>query len=336
MANIFKPQQVFIQQAALDYPLGQKLWQHFQSLGPEPVPYQQKIPSLRGVSAREKFFQGKRTLVVSLWRGKEFQSCKPSAHWQLPLISGCPGHCQYCYLHTNLAQRPFINVHVNREEILTKAFSLSQQKEEPTIFEGAATSDPVSVEPLVGSLAEAIRFFAATPKTGFRFVTKFTDVDSLLSIEHKGKTEIRFSLNCERIISSFERGVPSLAPRLEAAGKVARSEYPVGFLIGPIFVFPHWKEEYDQLLRQLQENLPAANYSFELITHRFTTRARESISQIYPGNKLPLETEDRSFKYGQFGYGKYVYPKALMEELEDFFRKKISHYFPRSKILYFV
>ncbi len=296
--------------------------------------YKQKIPSNRCESVRDKFFQGKRTLVVSLWRGGEFQSCKPSAHWQLPLVSGCPGHCQYCYLHTNLAKRPYLNVHVNIEEILAKAHSLSQT--EPTIFEGAATSDPVAIEPLTGSLAQAISFFAETPLARFRFVTKFTDIESLLPLKHRGKTEIRFSINCQEIISSFERGVPPLKLRLAASGKVARAGYPVGFLIGPIFAFPLWREEYDQMLRQLRENLPQGAYTFELISHRFTLRARESISQIYPDNKLPLETQERSFKYGQFGYGKYVYPKAVLQEFEDFFREKIAHYFPASEILYFV
>jgi spore photoproduct lyase len=331
---LFKPQQVYVQEAALDYPLGQKLWQHFQKLGPDPQLYKQRIPSVVGATVRERFFKGKRTMVVSRWRGGQFQSCKPSAHWQLPLSSGCPGHCQYCYLHTNLAKRPFINVHVNIDEILTKARSLCQ--EEDTVFEGAATSDPVPVEPLVGSLAEAIRFFAALPTAHFRFVTKFTDIESLLPLEHKGKTEIRFSINCERIISSYELGTPPLQKRLDAAEKVARADYPVGFLVGPIFVFPGWKNEYEKLLKQLEASLPQGHYTFELITHRFTLRARRSIAEIYPKNELPLDTEERRFKYGQFGYGKYVYPPALMEELESFFQDLIAQYFPESQILYFV
>jgi len=40
-----------------------------------------------------------------------------------------------------------------------------------TIFEGAATSDPVPVEPYTGALAETIRFFASQEHGKFRFVT---------------------------------------------------------------------------------------------------------------------------------------------------------------------
>lgn len=44
---------------------------------------------------------------------------------------------------------------------------------------GAATSDPVAVEPYTNSLARAIEYFGADENTRFRFVTKYNDVDSL-------------------------------------------------------------------------------------------------------------------------------------------------------------
>lgn len=65
--------------------------------------------------------EGKKTLVVGVKKGFKFQSCKPSAHYQLPLISGCIGQRQYCYLNINLGNKPYIKVNVNIEEILYKA-----------------------------------------------------------------------------------------------------------------------------------------------------------------------------------------------------------------------
>ncbi|MFW5981180.1 MAG: spore photoproduct lyase family protein, partial [bacterium] len=58
--------------------------------------------------------------------------------------------------------------------------------------------------------------------------------------------------------------------------------------------------------------------------------------KVYPGNQLPMNEEARQFKYGQFGYGKYVYPKEKMQEIEKFMRKTIKKYLPESEIKYFV
>jgi len=76
---------------------------------------------------------------------------------------------------------------------------------EKTIFEGSATSDPIPVEPYSHSLKQAIQYFSKTEKGRFRFATKFTDVDTLLDVDHGGHTEVRFSLNTDRVIQDFER-----------------------------------------------------------------------------------------------------------------------------------
>jgi hypothetical protein len=60
------------------------------------------------------------------------------------------------------------------------------------------------------------------------------------------------------------------------------------------------------------------------------------IEEVYPDTQVPLGQEGRRFKYGQFGYGKYVYEKELMREMEESFRTAIGTLFPEGKILYFV
>lgn len=49
-----------------------------------------------------------------------------------------------------------------------------------------------------------------------------------------------------------------------------------------------------------------------------------------------MNEEVRQFKYGQFGYGKYIYPKEKMKEIEDFMKGIISKAFPEAEIKYFV
>jgi spore photoproduct lyase len=49
-----------------------------------------------------------------------------------------------------------------------------------------------------------------------------------------------------------------------------------------------------------------------------------------------MEDEERRYKYGQFGYGKYIYPKEAFETIKAFFEEKLTHYMPNSEIKYLV
>lgn len=377
----FEPRRVFFEEAALEYPLGTALRRRFQEQGTpvEVLPGHNRVSGLPGDSPRQVYGEAKRTLVVGVRRGFDFETCKPSAHYRLPVVTGCPGHCTYCYLQTTLGPRPFIRIYVNMDEVLARARQYIENRlPEETIFEGAATSDPVPVEHLSGALGRCIEFFAGQPHGRFRFVTKYDDVDSFLHLRHNGRTRIRFSLNDAAMAKRFELAVPAPAERIAAAAKIARAGYPLGFIIGPIIAHERWREGYDELLRELRGALAAAvpreaaaaaaratrraptlgarlsvergerpgefgdlqanplDLRFELITHRFTPRAKRLILERYPDTDLPMDEGERQWKFGQFGYGKYLYPRRQMAEIETFFRSRIAAYFPEARVDYFI
>jgi spore photoproduct lyase len=275
-------------------------------------------------------------LLVAVRQRGPLQSCRPSADYQLPLVSGCPGLCEYCYLHTRFGQRSYTTVYANVEEILS--WTMDYRTKETVVFEGSATSDPVPVNEWTSSLEEAITFFARQEGMRFRFATKFHEVDLLLPLDHGQQTEIRFSVNTPAIIRQYERGTPSLAKRLAAARRIREAGYPSGFLIAPILAYPAWKEDYRRLVNTIAETVTSQgdNITFELISHRYTARAKEMILSLNPESTLPMVDEERQFKYGQFGYGKYVYPQTLREALKGFLTEAIQEAMPKAKILYFV
>lgn len=339
----FKPQRVLFERQALDYPMGQALWQQFSQISRIDtliLPAHNRVGGIPGRTTSEAYREGKRTLVVGVRRSLDFQTCKPSAHYQLPLVSGCMGQCEYCYLQTQFGKRPYLRVYVNVDEILEQAkHYIEQRQPQITVFEGAATSDPIPVEPYTGALARAIVYFAGEPRARFRFVTKFTDVDSLLDLEHNGQTTIRFSINADQVISEYEHATPRLLPRLEAAGKVAAAGYPLGFIIGPVILFSDWQNQYLALFNQLKQSLPLTSpedLRFEVISHRFTARAKSTILGIYPETTLPMDESQRKFKFGQFGYGKYIYPPETMAEIKAFFTAGLQNYFPGAALDYLI
>ena len=91
---MFIPKKVYIEKEALDYKLGKELQRQFLEHGvPVEILENNRVNFLRGKTPQEKYETGKRVLVVGVRRTLEFQSCKPSAHYQLPLVTGCIGKC---------------------------------------------------------------------------------------------------------------------------------------------------------------------------------------------------------------------------------------------------
>jgi spore photoproduct lyase len=347
MAKVFIPTRVFYEPDVLNYSLGKTLVQHFrhQDIPINPTTSHNRVTGIPGKNPSEAFREAKRTLVIGVRRSKTFQSCKPSAHYQLPLVTSCPGMCEYCYLATTLGKKPYIRIYVNLEEILEIASKLIQERlPEVTHFEGAATSDPLPVEHYTGALKQTIEFFGREQNGRFRFVTKYTEVDSLLAAQHEGHTRFRFSLNCDEVVRKFEHSTPSPEERIIAAGKVLNAEYPLGFIIAPIFRFPGWQEAYQRLLERTADELTkraplgwsSDQLTLEFISHRFTSRAKANILTFFPYSSLPMVEDERKFKYGQFGYGKYIYKPEEMEELREFFQQQAKCYFPLAKVEYFI
>ena len=341
--NMFVPKRIIFEKDAMEYEMARAIFDKFKDerdieiINISSNKIKQNIP---GEDFYALYREGKKTLVVGAKKSLNFQSCKPSAHYQLPLVSGCMGQCEYCYLNTKLGDRPFLKVHVNLNAIFEQTQKyINGRLPELTIFEGSATSDPVPVEPYTGSLKKAIEFFGSSKNAKFRFVTKYDDVDTLLDLEHNGNTEIRFSLNTASIINQYEHYTASSNKRIEASAKAAKAGYPVGFLIAPVFIYENWKAEYHNLLYELRGKLPnEMKYpvTFEVISHRYTATAKNVILQAFPETTLPMDEEGRKFKFGQFGYGKYVYEKESLDEIKRFFEQEIKELFINTDIKYII
>ena len=111
---MFIPKRIIFEKNALNYEMGKNIYEKFKDKAEIITLTNNKIKgNIPGDNIMEYYKEGKNTLVVGVKKGYKFQSCKPSAHWQLPLLSGCVGNCQYCYLNTNLGDKPFIKINVN-------------------------------------------------------------------------------------------------------------------------------------------------------------------------------------------------------------------------------
>lgn len=341
MVKPFVPQLVYIEPKALEYPLGRELKDKFEGMGIEirETTSHNQVRNLPGDNHFQKYRVAKSTLVVGVRKTLKFDTSKPSAEYAIPFVTGCMGHCHYCYLQTTMGSKPYIRTYVNTDEIFDAADQyMKERAPEETRFEASCTSDIVGVDHLTHTLKRAIEYFGQSEHGRLRFVTKFAHVDHLLDAKHNGRTRFRFSMNADYVIKFLEPGTSRLDERIEAAAKVAKAGYPLGFIIAPIYLYDDWKEGYRVLFEKLHEKLPdyATNdLTFELIQHRFTKPAKRVIQKNYPMTKLEMNEDERKYKWGRYGIGKYVYQKDEQEEMKETLGGYIEQYFPEAKLEYF-
>ncbi|PPA70383.1 spore photoproduct lyase [Jeotgalibacillus proteolyticus] len=341
MVKPFVPQLVYVEPRALDYPLGRELVEKFKGMGIEikETTSHNQIRNLPGENHFQKYRVAKSTLVIGVRKTLKFDTSKPSAEYAIPFVTGCMGHCHYCYLQTTMGDKPYIRTYVNVDEIFEQADEyMKERMPEETRFEASCTSDIVGVDHLTHTLKKAIEFFGQSDHGRLRFVTKFAHVDHLLDAKHNGRTRFRFSINDQYIIKHFEPGTSRLDERIEAAVKVAEAGYPLGFIIAPIYLHDGWKEGYGEMMEKLEAKLPAfakKDLTFEMIQHRFTKPAKRVIEKNYPMTKLELDESARKWKWGRYGIGKYVYQDDEQEEIKDTLAGYIDSQFPDAKIEYF-
>ncbi len=337
------PKRVQFTPAALAEPWGRQIHARITALG---LPIEElrsnRLAGLRGEDERTTYNLAKRTLAVVTAPPSAFklQPIPPSADWQFHLATGCPAHCQYCYLAGSLQGPPVVRVFANLPSILEN-LGAYEQPDAVTTFESSCYTDPLSIEHLTGSLAECIRYFGTRTNASLRWVTKFDAVDALLTLPHNGQTRCRFSVNAEPISSRLEGGTAPLSARLQAVRRLALprerggGSYPVGLVVAPIMPIAGWETEYRRLLDAARTALDfPCDLTFELITHRFTPGSKDVLLGWYPHTGLEMDETTRSVKRNKFGGTKYVYRRETMTELREFFMAEIAARFPQARVLY--
>ena len=97
----------------------------------------------------------------------------------------------------------------------------------------------------------------------------------------------------------------------------------------------NWKEEYEDLIKYLQDNLSdevKKDVFFEVIFMTYSYVHRMINQDAFP-NAINLYNPELMTGRGR---GKYMYKNYLRKEGEEFFRKKLKKYFPENEIIYIV
>ena len=348
--RLWRPRRVVLTRAAAALPRGRAMAERAVALGAELLELSgDRLVGLAGTDPRAAYRDAKTTLaiVTASPARRRLQPIPPSADWRFDLAEGCPAHCQYCYLAGSLSGPPLTRAYANLEDILAElppalgqgavTTGSAARSHEGTTFECSCYTDPLGIEHLTGTLAETVAFFGRwDADVQLRLTTKFAAVDSLLGLDHGGRTRVRMSVNAPELIR-FEGGTDALAARLHALGRLARAGYKVGLTVAPIQPLGDWRAGYRELFAIAAAELadvPGLDLTAELITHRFTPKSKTVLDGWYPGSSLDMDEDSRSRKLTKFGSVKHVYPAALMKEMRAELTGALARALPGAKVLY--
>ncbi len=326
---------IFYEPDALSYDLGKELKEKYNDIPWIPIQNHNNIEQLRKNSNKE-FPAMKRNLIVGIRKTHKYTPNHKVSDFLVPYTSsGCSAMCLYCYLVCNYNKCSYLRLFVNREAMLNKLIKTAEKSKEDLVFEIGSNSDLVLENTFTGNLNWTIEEFSKANKGIITFPTKFDMIDSLLSLNHRGKTIMRMSVNPQQIIRKVELGTSSLKGRIRAINRMCDAGYKVGILIAPVILLDNWEEEYKFLIEQLADELTdkvKKQLFIEIIFMTYSYVHRAINSEAFPN---AVDLYNKSLMTGR-GRGRYCYRDTVRTKGEEYLRSEVAKKLDNVPVIYVV
>jgi len=176
--------------------------------------------------------------------------------YELIWSNGCPYSCEYCYLKGTFRIQGWNGreqVIFENQEKMWREIEKFLMKAESYVLHTGELCDSLAAPGSENLMANLIERFGDQSIHTLLILTKSDNVDSLLDLEHNGRTVIGFSINPEPVAERFEIGAASPKERLGAAEKCIDAGYPVIVRVDPMIPTKGWELLYAQLFERLNQ-----------------------------------------------------------------------------------
>lgn len=250
---------------------------------------------------------GKRILLVTHFYGRRLKPCPGTSHhiccgyYVINPIANCPMDCSYCVLQGYL-NNPFLTLYSNWDDLLQEIENFISMNCRPHCRLGTGElSDSLALESLFPISQLLIPYFAKKNAI-LELKTKSAEIESLLPLDHHGRTVISWSLNPSSVIEAEERGTATLEERIEAAKKCQRAGYPLGFHFDPMIDYEGWEEGYERLIQLLFSQIDPKRVAWvSLGGFRYPAQLQGIAKERFPQTRIFLGElfpgKDGKFRY---------------------------------------
>lgn len=225
-----------------------------------------RIPELFEADAADWMRMKREVLVLGIKSGLSHQKNGRSADFIAASSSnGCLSSCQYCYVARRKGGSNPLTVFVNIEEIAASIRKHQKKlgaKLEPNqcdasfwTYDIGCNADLSADSFVCDNPGFLVREFATMEYAKGTFATKTVADDYWLNIDPKGKTRIRYSLMPQKAARYVDIGTSPISERIASANKLVEAGYEVHFSFAPIIVYENWKQDWQELWREIDDTL---------------------------------------------------------------------------------
>ena len=275
----------------------------------------------------------KEVLYLTRNRGAFVRDCPGTSHYTccgyriLHIGTFCTMDCAYCILQSYF-HPPVLQYFVNHAALFSSLDCLFAENRLIRIGTGEFT-DSLIWDDLLPFSNRLIGRFAQQNRAVLELKTKTVNIDHLLSVRHRRKTILAWSLNTETVIRHEERRTTLLNARLNAAARAQAHGYPLAFHFDPIIIYPECETHYAEVIDRLFQSVDPGNIVWiSLGTLRFMPALKPVMEKRFPQTPIAC---------GEFVKGldgKMRYFKPLRITLYRRIIERIRRYAPDATIYF--
>ena len=230
--------------------------------------------------------KAKKTLYITQNKGAVIRECPGTSFYTccdytiLHTGTFCTMDCSYCILQAYF-HPPVLQYFAGLETLAHNLENMFTQNKIFRIGTGEYTDSLIweKISPQPKFLVEK---FARQNNCLLELKTKTVNIESLLPLDHNGKTVIAWSLNTPDIISTEEKGTASLKARLEAARRVESKGYRLAFHFDPLVIYQECEVQYKKVIQLIFEHVRSESIVWISIgTFRFMPKLKQIIEKRF-------------------------------------------------------
>lgn len=250
------------------------------------------------------------------------------------LIYGCFGGCvsTYCYMARYNDTRVFVNTNVddifNSVVEWEKSFVKVPDQQDPiyTMVDVACNTDLVLMQKhLPEPLIDYLKRYDEHPRLNTTMATKYPHLLTLDVNHFIKKPRVRVSLMPQTYSDILEPKMQKISNRIQDINRLKQLGWEVHCNYSPLIFYPGWKEEYDNLFKEVKE--VAGENKCEVIA--LTNHANQMKKASPEAQKFMQYSSEIKNRSGVMRYP-IVHKTRLLGEFKEIYRK----YFNENTIRY--
>ena len=299
-------------------------------------------------SLLEKWNQVKRrVLVLGYKSGLTSKENGRSTDYIAPSHSnGCTMACTYCYVARRKGYANPMTVFTNINEIqgaiarhsASLGIKIPNQCDPKYWTYDIGCNNDCSADALVSdNVKKLVTLFTDLPNAKASFATKYVNRE-MLSYDPQRKTRIRFSLMPQVVAKVVDVRTSSIAERISALEDFYQAGYEVHLNFSPVILYKGWREDYRQLLLEIDSSISKKLKSQLKCEVIFLTHNKDlhKLNEVWhpKGEGYLWNPDIQEGKVSLYGGHNLRYKRGLKAHCVNIFKSIVSETMPYMDIRY--